>query len=698
MKKKILFYSLICLVWMHGQGIHAQTDKYNPKDDPMFSKPYIDLEEWRESPVRHLYIHGGFEGTETRFSFYFPEKEAYEGHFFQYITPVPDSETLSQGQTGEEDKIGFAVSHGAYFVETNGDGPWNPAVRSDTNDPTIGAYKANAAAANYSKELAKRLFGDHRVFGYAFGGSGGAFRTIGGLENTVGVWDGAVPYVIGSPMAIPNVFTVRMHAMRILQDKLPQIVDAVEPGGEGMYSGLNEEEKAALQEVTKMGFPPKAWYAYKDMGIHGFAVLYQGMVAADPGYFEKFWTTPGYLGYDHPESFDGDRIQQESTVSKIITRGEAIRMELNVEPLAGQARGTADAAFQSLSEKQINEPVAFQLADELAQVQFLGGDLMIKSGSAAGRKVMLKAIDGEIVYLGVADPSVTAKIEVGDKVLVDNSNFLAAQTYHRHQVPGEEYPVYDQFRDENGEPIYPQRPFLLGPIFTRGASGAVQTGIFEGKMILLESLWDSEAYPWQADWYRDRVIENLGEKTGDHFRVWFTDHASHADRASAGDPNHIVSYLGVLQQALLDLSDWVENGTEPAPSTNYEVVDGQVMVPATAEERKGIQPVIRLEANGTSKAIVKAGESVKFSAQIELPEGSGTIVALEWDFNGNGEFEKVTSPISESSIFEIETEHKYPEPGTYFVALRATSQRKGDANTPFSRIKNLGRVRVVVQK
>jgi hypothetical protein len=40
----------------------------------------------------------GFKGTDTRFSFYFPSKEKYEGHFFQYITPVPDNENLSQVQ------------------------------------------------------------------------------------------------------------------------------------------------------------------------------------------------------------------------------------------------------------------------------------------------------------------------------------------------------------------------------------------------------------------------------------------------------------------------------------------------------------------------------------------------------------------------------------------------------------------------
>ncbi len=691
--KLILLYLAFCVAF----SANAQTEKYNPKNDTLFSKPYIDIDEWRDSPVRHHYIHGGFEGTETKFSYYFPEKEDYKGHFFQYITPVPDSETLSQGQTGEADKIGFSVSNGAYFIETNGGGSFNPGAPSATNDPTLGAYKVNAAAANYSKEVAKKLYGDHKVYGYSFGGSGGAFRTIGGIENTEGVWDGAVPYVAGSPMAIPNVFSVRMHAMRILKDKLPQIADAIEPGGGDMYAGLNNEEKEALNEVTHMGFPPKAWFGYDEMGIHGFAVLYQGMVMADPGYFEKFWTTPGYLGFDHPESFEGDRIQQESTVTKVITRGEAIKLGMDVEPLAGQARGTADAAFNSLSEKQINEPVAFQLTEKLPAVQFLGGDLLIQSGSVSGQKTMLKEIDGDLIYLGVADPTMTAKIQVGDKVVVDNSNFLAAQTYHRHQTPGDEYEVYEYFKDKNGKPTYPQGGFLLGPIFTRGASGAIQSGVFEGKMILLESLWDSEAYPWQADWYRDRVIENLGDKTDDHFRVWFTDHANHADYANPGDPNHIVSYLGVLQQALLDLSDWVEKGIEPAPSTNYQVIDGQIVVPDAAEERKGIQPVIALQANGGVRTEVKVGEAVNFTATIDLPENTGEIVDLEWDLEGNGNFLKASESEFDGDKSTITSTHSYNSPGTYFVALRASSQRNGDKETPFTRIKNLGRVRVVVK-
>ena len=90
--------------------------------DQMFNHPYVDNDEWRDTPVWHRYVHSGFEGADTRFSFYFPPKENYEGHFFQYITPVPDNETLSQGASGEEDKIGFAIASGAYYIETNGGG------------------------------------------------------------------------------------------------------------------------------------------------------------------------------------------------------------------------------------------------------------------------------------------------------------------------------------------------------------------------------------------------------------------------------------------------------------------------------------------------------------------------------------------------------------------------------------------------
>jgi hypothetical protein len=179
-----------------------------------------------------------------------------------------------------EDKIVFAVTHGAYFVKTNM-GVGN--VFGPLAGPTI-IYRASVAAAEYSRQIAARLYGPYRPFGYIYGGSGGGFKSISCFEST-NVWDGAAPYVLGSPMAIPNCFTVRAHAKRILRRKLSQIVGAVEPGGD-MYADLNAEEREALEEATHMGFPPRSWFyfARNPLDDGALPVLTSAVHSIDPGY------------------------------------------------------------------------------------------------------------------------------------------------------------------------------------------------------------------------------------------------------------------------------------------------------------------------------------------------------------------------------------------------------------------------------
>jgi hypothetical protein len=241
---------------------------------------------------------------------------------------------------------------------------------------------------------------------------------------------------------------------------------------------------------------------------------------------------------------------------------------------------------------------------------------------------------------------------------------------------------------------------LIGPMVT--GAGSVQSGRFKGKMIIVESMMDQDALPWQADWYRSKVKEALGEHLDDNFRLWFTEHALHSDEARQGDTTHTVSYASSLHQALRDVSAWVERGVPPPPSTNYKVVDGQIVVPATALERLGIQPVVSVMANGSSRAEVPAGKQVKFSAVIDLPPNTGKIIGAEWDFDGEGTFpvkqeiKASNSNISATRVL-LAADHVFTKPGTYFPALRATSQREGDVNTPYTRIQNLGRVRVVVK-
>jgi hypothetical protein len=661
--------------------------------DPLFTQPWVDIDEWRDAPVRHRYVHGGFKGTDALFSIYFPPREQYQGRFFQPVPAYPGNENTAQQTTSsfdihlmpESTTIGFAVASGAYLVESN----QGKKDKYPTDDRTITGYRASAAVARHSRVLAAEMYGPHRPYGYAYGGSGGGYKTIGFMESTTGIWDGAVPFVIGSPMTAPYVFTVQAHALRILGDRLPAIIDAVDPGGSGeMYAGLNDEEREALLEATRMGFPPRAWFAHETLGYGPLGGLIDHLVQLDPEYyFGDFWKVPGYLGADPPESLVRARIRRHRTaITRIMMSDEARKM--------GGFRVTSAAVGTNVV------PAAFQLGNTPAG-ELRGATLTLASGGAAGQVLSISSRVGDWVAIDIgpaAFPFVD-RIATGDEVEIDNSIYLAAQTYHRHQVPSADYAVWNQFRGPGGKPLYPQRVTLVGPTIPERAAGSVQSGRFAGKLIVVESMVDEYAYPWAADWYRSKAREALGSRLDEHFRLWFIDNAMHGPPPPGPTRSRIVAYSGALQQALRDLSDWVERGVAPPPSTTYRVVDGQVELPATAAERKGIQPVVALAANGGVRAEVPVGEPVAFSGRIELPSDTGRIVSAEWDFEGAGSYPvagqiTVTDPAGARAT--VTTTHSFSRPGTYFPALRAASQRQPDA-TPHARIENLARVRVVVR-
>ncbi len=295
-----------------------------------------------------------------------------------------------------------------------------------------------------------------------------------------------------------------------------------------------------------------------------------------------------------------------------------------------------------------------------------------------------------------------------------DSNFLALQTYHRHQVPtnlryvydrSPGFYVWDQFRNALGRPIYPQRPMLIGPLLT--GTGTVQSGRITGKMIVMQSMMDIDATPWMADWYRTKVKKFLGKKFDDQYRLYYIDNADHGSEVGSALegqivdpgrlPTHIVRYRPVLEQLLRDLSAWVEEDKQPLDGTNYTVEDGQVKLPGTAAGRKGVQPVIQLLANGQKRADVAVNEPVTFRAAISTPPGAGKAVSAEWDFEGIGDFPLTEDLGSLEERVVLNATYTFSAPGTYFPVLRATSQREGDPETPWARIENIDRVRVVVK-
>jgi hypothetical protein len=669
-------------------------------EDPRFNQPYIDIREWRDEPkdapvfpggittqhggaapfkARHLYVHGGFTGTDAKFSFCLPPEEEYQGRFFQA------THQLLAGEEATARNVAFALASGGYSVQTNMGGNENPrapvAPDGGQVDTTIRGYRVNAEAAKFSRVVAAEIYGPHRTYGYLYGGSGGAYQTVTSAEMTTGVWDGFVPYVMGSPQSIPNCFTVRVNALRVLKDKWPSIIDAIEPGGSGdPLAELNDEERTALEEATRTGFPPGAWFNYVPQGGGPLVLVASYVPVLDPTYLEDFWSKPGYLGTDPTSSVGAARIQHEATVTEVIS-GRGKQLKLTSVP-------TGDLT---------------------------GADVLISSGAAAGKTASLGRIDSDGKgHIGLvietidntiditADPTIVDSIRAGDEIRIDNSRFLALQTYHRHQFPPAnpdfDYPdVYDFFRNADGKPKYPQRSVDIGAAGTLGATGQIPTGRFNGKMIVVECLHDGDALPWQADWYRKKVVGVEGPEGDENYRLWYVDNANHTDPTTETLETHAVAYSGTVQYALRELSAWVEQGTVPPPTTEYSVQEGQVRVPASAGQRKGIQPVVDLTVNGGDRAEVAVGETVAFTAVIGVPPAPGNVVSAKWDFEGSGAYSDAADlgdPTSDD--VHVTATYVFTKPGTYFPALRVASQRERDASTPFARSLNLDRVRVVV--
>lgn len=632
--------------------------------DPLYREPYIIVNEHRDGAVQHRYVHGGFKGTPARFSFYFPSAEQYQGRFHHNTYPLADSADVGpfpiefQVATGD---IGFTIASGAYYVQTNNGG----AFALGSADPSVAAYRANAAAAKYSRVVAAELYGDHRPFGYLYGGSGGAYQAIGAAEQTSGIWDGFMPFVTGCNFATPSNFTVRLHALRVLRrrNKLPAIMDAVDAGGSGdMYAGLNDEERSALMEVTLMGFPPGGWYSHEEMDAGYFSNLAGSIPRFDPTYAEDFWTKPGYLGTDPSSSLATERFQFDTTVS-VVGESETRSIEL--------------AALPSRSTDNCH--------------------LVLLEGPEAGNSLPIKSVNGKVItFTTTAEQALVDAFKAGVKIRIDNSWPLALETYHRHQLPpGDDYYGWNQFRDETGAPIYPQRQILVGEPFTVSSAGALLSGNVQAKTLLVQAHMDVDSFAWFADWYRSLVRQAIGPDFEDRFALWFVERAQHENPMTALAAANAVSAAGALQQGLRDLSRWVEEGVRPS-DTHYDVVASQIELPARASERCGPQPVVDLRANGGVRAEVSVGQAVNFVGMIEAPPGAGKIVSAEWDFEGHGKFALKHDFMEPSDKVECTSDFVYSILGTYFAVLRGSLQREGEVHSPYATIKNLARVRIVV--
>ena len=462
-----------------------------------------------------------------------------------------------------------------------------------------------------------------------------------------------------------------------------------------MYAGLNEEERDALAEVTRMGFPPGAWFDAERVRLQYTTVwagLFDHFTTWDPTYFDDFWTVPGYLGENPPSHSSPPRSSTDED-RRIGAAAQARELGCRSRwPCAGCTSTTCRSrtCWRRCPPPTSRAPCCASRA---------GGGAITTSGSRDDR----------------ATTSPRASARRSSSTCARSRSATTCSSTTRRILPSRPTTATRCRRASTrsstssalaGRPIYPQRPQLLGPRFVRNNGAGRMDGRFAGKMIVVQSLFDEIAYPQQVEWYRKRIEAALGDRIDDQYRVWFTDHAMHQDPAvHAADrppPPSIHSHRQLPRRARTGTARPRGMGRarhRPSPSTAYVLDDGQIRLPATALARRGIQPVVKLTANGGVRAEVAVGETVRFSALVEVPPGTGTIVAAEWDFEGSGDFPVVEPLTNEDMSYKsltITRDYAFAAPGTYFPALRVTSQRLEQADNPHGRIMNLGRARVVV--
>jgi hypothetical protein len=684
--------------------------KYVVTDD-FFGDPYIDEDAEWDAPAPHRMIHGGFSGTDTRFRFHFPPKESgYSGRMFN---------PLSGANGGTEDffhsPLGDAIGGvatcfrlGGYAVQSNQGHIGDVLDPKAGEDPTVYGWRASAESARLSKYVAEQIYGEPPHHSYVFGGSGGARRSPLCLAYAPDAWDAAMPFM-GDAMDGDHGdfsrtrqgggrFATMFNVQRLLGSKINDVIDANWPGGSGdPFDGLESHTRDELAWLYRLGFP---WgdelMISKPMGQMWLWASTSERLQNDDPYFEAFWTKPGHLGHDLPELFSRDLLDTTATVSRVLTAGELVNDPSAAGPEYRDLRMLASIMAMGTGMGQ-DLPCVIEVKD-VGQGYRLGADVRIVSGKAAGRRLVCLVPAGDWFFcdgMGEASNLRFADVLAGDEVRIDNHAFLAYCYYARHHL--RDSPEYDALR-LGGRPIHMQyeqpqmSPFM----------GTPHTGKFPGKMLWVHHTHDASLWPSDGVGMLRNVEREVGDEEGrKHFRLRFTQNAEHTPPATLPEafgraPNTwLVDYLGPIEQSLADLVAWVETGVEPA-ETNFELVDGQITLPATAKERGGIQPVVSVTANGTVRTELKVGSDVSLHLNAEVPDGAGTIIGIRWDFDGSGTFSELVEVDGTESSLEASISHSFDKPGTYFVTALVESHRDGDVNATSRRIPNVASARVVV--
>ena len=304
------------------------------------------------------------------------------------------------------------------------------------------------------------------------------------------VWDGAVPFIHGTPMSMPSMFSVQAHAFRVLMRQARRRSSTrSSPAGAATCTRASTS-RSATRWRRRRGWASRsrAWFDAERVALQ-YTTVWAGLVRLG-----------GQVGPD--------------VLRRLLDRARLPRREpdrrRSRRPSCSTRRRSSSRSWRRRRRRLgLPLPLAMARPARRRRARSRSGSRSSPTRTSPARCCSSRraarpvttcgspACSTAIVTTGIGQEQFDALrgVAVGDDVMLDNTAYLAFQTYHRHQVPADEYPEWDQFRAA-GQPIYPQRPQLLGPRYgAQRRGGGIQAGRFAGKMIVVQCLLRRDRVP-----------------------------------------------------------------------------------------------------------------------------------------------------------------------------------------------------------
>jgi hypothetical protein len=619
----------------------------------------IDTLEDRLTPVPHCFIHGTL-GGDSRFRIQLPA--AWNG---KYVLGMGGgwggSETAAASTIGD-----IVMVEGYAYAESN---QGRPAPIFDPADTWQELHTIrNHQLTQFAKGKIVQRYGRPPQRSYLFGSSGGGWRSLSQLERYPQTYDGAG---IRNPAIEPRnlVFTYSVFDRNfpLLLPQLNVIVGARDLGLDPA-AVLTAAQAAALNQIYDAGLSRGGEFNWPATDGSTIGLAFPVFRLFDPTYPEDFWTTPGYAGHDG------------AVAGQIVEGISGAVTAIGAPNTEGQIFDFTDAG-QAFATNRVK-----------------GYRVTLTSGALAGQSFHVSSNTAtRINVTGFERP--LNRIAVGDTYTMDNRDWLAWIHYHRHIVQCE----FSEFRNfcDGATPRHVQRPPAVQQAYTR--QGATLTGQIHAPVVTANQDLDHLVWPPIIHRYFEAVRAALGPRAGDWLRVYWNEHHIHGNPA-ANQINRIVERDASWHLAFQLMVRWVEDGTPPPPDTVVSITPGRVDFPATASERKGLQPTVSATANGTPRVVVPPGATVVFGGVAASP--IGRIAKYEWDFEGNNSYDCDSDPatplpscgggpFAPAPQVAVPAAHVYVTPGTYLATVRVHDDT--DNPGPFDGIENVARVIVIVQ-